>query len=207
MEQLGRFWGPLLGIRGHSEGESFVGRNAGLRTVWCDGRWQIRVVFMDPDAMTFASVGTNTYRPNHSIRNAAKDAKHVLGGCYGKVRVRGELSFLREIYRAGSSIERRGVAAFRASMKNAYDRTHDASRTSPELTKLFRAPFVERIRDWDDLVASDLRTPKTRAARNAWKTESRALLRQRGYRDEVVDEHVATVTRQARFLRRIAFLF
>src|ERR1700682_5665097 len=206
MEQIGRFWGPLLGIRGHSEGESFVGRNAGLRTVWSDGRWQIRVVFMDHDAMSFASVDTNTYRPHNSIRNAAKDGKHVLGGCYGKVRVRGELSFLREIYRAGSSIERRGVAAFRASMKNAYDRTHHAIRTNPELTRFFRAPFVERLRDWDDLVASYLRTPKTRAARNAWKSESRSLLRQRGYREEVADEHVATVTQQAKFLRRISFL-
>jgi hypothetical protein len=207
MEQIGRFWGTLLAIRGHSEGESFVGRNAGLRSVWCDGQWQIRVVFMDHDSLSFASVGTNTYRPHNSVRNAAKDAKHILGGCYGKVRVRGELSFLREIYRAGSSIERRGVAAFRAAMKAAYDRTHDAIRTSPELAKMFRGPFVEHIRDWDDLVTSYLRTPRTRSARNAWKTESRSLLQGRGYRADVADEHVATVTRQARFLRRIAFLF
>jgi hypothetical protein len=207
MEQIGRFWGTLLALRGHSEGESFVGRNAGLRSVWCDGEWQIRVVFMDHDSLSFSSLGVNTYRPHNSVRNAAKDGKHILGGRYGKVRVRGELSFLREIYRAGPGLERRGVAAFRAAMKSAYDRTHDAIRTNPELTRLFRAPFVERIRDWDDLVTSYLRTPRSRAARNSWKSQSRSLLVQRGYRDDVADEHVATVTRQARFLRRIAFLF
>lgn len=208
LEQLGRFWGTLLGVRGHTQGESFVERNAGLRSVWRDGRWQVELVFMDHDSLSFASVGTSTYRPRDSVPNAAKDAKHVLGGVYGKsFRVRGELWFLRRIYRVGSVLERRGVTAFRAAMKRAYDQTHDGIRTKPELTKLFHESFVENLRDWDDLVTRYLETPKTRSARDAWRASSHAHLAGRGYHRDIAEEHVKTVTLQAKFLRRIAFLF
>ena len=114
---------------------------------------------------------------------------------------------LRRIYRVGSVIERRGVAAFRAATKRAYDCTHEAIRTNPELTRLFHGPFVEKLRDWEELVSSYLKTPRSRPARNAWKAAHRARLSARGYSREVADEHVDTVTRYARFLRRIAFLF
>jgi hypothetical protein len=208
LEQLGRFWGTLLGIRGHTQGESFVERNAGLRSVWRDGRWQVELVFMDHDSLSFASIGTAIYRPRDSVANAAKDGKHVLGGVYGRsFRVRGELWFLRRIYRVGSVLERRGVAAFRAAMKRAYDRTHEAILTNPELTKLFHESFIKNLRDWDDLVKTYLKTPKTRSARNAWRTASHTRLAARGYDPDMAEEHVKTVTIQAKFLRRISFLF
>ena len=208
LEQLGRFWGTLLGIRGHTQGESFVERNAGLRSVWRDGRWQVEIVFMDHDSLSFASVGTHVYRPRDSVANAAKDAKHVLGGVYGtSFRVRGELWFLRRIYRVGSTLERRGREAFRTAMKQAYDRTHDAIRTNPDLTKLFHETFIENLRDWDELVTGYLKTPKKHSARKAWKATSHAHLVSRGYDSEIAEEHVKTVTIQAKFLRRISFLF
>ncbi|HEY0157927.1 MAG TPA: hypothetical protein VGF28_11630 [Thermoanaerobaculia bacterium] len=208
LEQLGRFWGTLLGLRGHTQGESFVERNAGLRSVWRDGRWQVELVFMDHDSLSFASVGTHVYRPRDSVANAAKDAKHVLGGVYGKsFRVRGEHWFLRHIYRVGSALERRGVAAFRAEMKRAYDRTHDAIRTNPELSKLFHESFLANLRDWDELVTGYFQTPKLRSARNAWRAASHAHLVARGYDKDIAEEHVKTVTIQAKFLRRIGFLF
>jgi hypothetical protein len=208
MTQLGRFWGTLLGIRGHTQGESFVERNAGLRSVWRDGRWQVELVFMDHDSLSFASIGTHVYRPRDSVANAAKDSKHILGGIYGnRFRVRGEHWFLRRIYRVGSSLERRGVAAFRAEMKRAYDLTHDAIRTKPELSKHFHDTFLANLRDWDALVTSYFRTPKLRSARNAWRAASHAHLVSRGYDTDIAEEHVRTVTIQAKFLRRIGFLF
>lgn len=208
LTQLGRFWGTLLAMRGHTQGESFVDRNAGLRSVWRDGRWQVELVFMDHDSLSFASIGTPVYRPRDSVTNAAKDAKHILGGVYGRnFRVRGELWFLRRIYRAGSQLQQRGTAAFRAAMKEAYDRTQEAMRTNPELRKHFHERFMNNLRDWDELVAAYLKTPNTRSARTAWRASSRAHLTSRGYGRELADEHVKTVSLQAKFLRRIAFLF
>jgi hypothetical protein len=208
MEQLGRFWGTLLAIRGHTLGESFVARNSGLRSVWRDGQWKVEMVFMDHDSLSFASVGTNTYRPKNSVNNAAKDAKYVLGGVFnGKNKVRGTHSYLKSIYRVGPGVARRGVTAFRSAVKAAYDATHEAMRTKPELTRMFRPSFIEKLHDWDNLVRSYLETPKSRPARDAWETTSRALLLSRGYHADIADEHVATVTRQAKFLRRMGYLF
>ena len=208
LEQVGTFWGTLLAIRGHTLGESFVARNCGLRCVWHEGQWKIRVIFMDHDSLSFASVGINTFHPKYSIHNAAKDAKYVLGGCFnGKHKVRGELAYLRDIYRASIAVQRRGTATFRAAMKRAYDGTHDAIRSKPELARLFRAPFVEKLRDWDDLVSSYLQVERTQAARDAWKAAHRERLKIRGYDAEVADEHVSAVTDQAKFLRRVSFLF
>jgi hypothetical protein len=208
LEQVGTFWGTLLGIRGHTLGESFVARNAGLRSVWENGEWKVRMIFMDHDSLSFASVGINTFRPKNSIHNAAKDAKYVLGGCFnGKHKVRGELSYLRDIYRATPAVQRRGTAAFRLAMKRAYHLTHERMRTNPDLARLFRAPFVEKVRDWDDLVGSYLKVEKSQAARDAWKAAHRERLTIRGYQPDVADEYVTTVTNQAKFLRRVSFLF
>ena len=57
MRQLGDCWGTLLGMRGFSDGESFVQRNVGLKSVWSDGDWRVRVIVQDHDDLTVAGVG------------------------------------------------------------------------------------------------------------------------------------------------------
>ncbi|MEA2490840.1 MAG: hypothetical protein QOH21_2632 [Acidobacteriota bacterium] len=208
LAQLGRFWGTLLGLRGHAQGESFVARNAGLRSVWADGEWQLRLVLMDHDSMAFSSVGADYYRPRRSVKNQAKDAKYVLGGYFNRDRkVRGDIAYLRDIFRTSKWTERQGMAAFRTAMKQAYDATQATILGRADLSRFFRASFIEKLRDWDELVSSYLATPQTRSARTAWKAASRAHLATRGYSADIVDEYVGTVTDQAKFLRRIGFLF
>jgi hypothetical protein len=146
-KQIGTFWGTLLGLRGYSEGESFAVRNVGLRNVWDGKRWRVRVIFMDHDALSFAPVSART------IHKAWQDAKQVVGA-------RGELVCLREIYRVGPAVERRGHAAFRAAMKEAYRKTRAAMRAGDE---------------WDEAVRAYLRRRRVRqphyaaAARQEWR--------------------------------------
>jgi len=208
LEQIGRFWGTLMGIRGHAQGESFVARNTGIRSVWEEGEWKVRMVFMDHDALSFASVGISTYKPRHSMRNEAKDAKYILGGKFKeKTRVRGEFSYLKTIYRVGSVFQRRGLVAFRAAMKDAYDRTQEAMRTNPEVNRHFRPEFIEKLHHWDDLVRSYLALPKTRSAHTKWKIANRERLVSMGYKPQAAEDYVGTVTELAMFLRRMSFLF
>ena len=49
LKQIGTMWGTLLGLRGYSFGESFVARNVGVRTIWSQGKWRVRLVFQDHD--------------------------------------------------------------------------------------------------------------------------------------------------------------
>jgi hypothetical protein len=207
IEHLGRFWGTLLGLRAYTRGETFVVRNAGLRSVWRDGKWQVELVLMDHDSLTFASVGAANYRPRDTMANIAKDLKHIFGGAFGTHRVRGELWFLGDIFHIGSHVRRRGMEVLRAAMKEAYDRTHDAMLTNPQLSRHFHDSFLRNLRDFDQLVAAYVRTPANRAARKAWREEWYAHLRSRGYNHNLAEEHLKTVTIEAQFLRRLAFLF
>ena len=49
LKQIGKMWGTLLALRGYSFGESFVARNVGLRTIWRQGKWCVRLIFQDHD--------------------------------------------------------------------------------------------------------------------------------------------------------------
>lgn len=207
MTQFGRMWGTLLGARAHSEGESFVSRNTGLRSVFEDGEWRIRMVFMDHDSLSFSSRHRNAYHPAGSVRCAAKDARFIFGGYSGKRYVRGSVDFLREIYRVNSTTERRGMSAMRAEMKRAYDATQSALRTDDRVRELFHLAFIDKLGDWDEVVRSYMQTKRTTAARNAWKVDTSLMLLSRGYTEQLAAEYLATVLKFARFLRRIAFLF
>jgi hypothetical protein len=207
LEQTGRFWGTLLAIRGHSQGESFVERNAGLSSVWRDGKWQVQIVFMDHDSLNFGTLGTTIFRPRVPVLNASADADHILGAIYeGGERQRGVVGCLRDIYRIERTIQRRGNAVLRAATKRAYDKTHAAIRRKPSLSALFPQAIVPRLRDWDEVVKSYLGA-RTRGARDEWTAVTRAKLLVRGYDHEAVEEHLTMIPGQARFLRRLAFLF
>lgn len=201
MTQIGKFWGTMLAPRGHSTGESFVARNCGLRSVFEDGEWKIHIIFMDHDSLTFASRYEHTYNPRYSVRNAAKDAKFILGGYFDKNYVRGELDFLREIYRVSPSLELRGRAAMRAAMRDAYRKTHKAMRENPAVRELFRPRFIRRLADWDDIVRRYLGGKKT------WKRDAERLLVKRGYGRALREQYLDTVVRQRHFLRKVSFLF
>lgn len=201
MAQIGRFWGTMLAPRGHSTGESFVARNCGLRSVFEDGEWKIHIVFMDHDSLTFASRYEHTYNPRYSVRNAAKDAKFILGGYFDKNYVRGELDFLRDIYRVSPSLELRGRAALRHAMRDAYRKTQKAMREDPDVRELFRPRFIRRLADWDDVVRRYLGQKKS------WKRDVERLLVKRGYGRELRAQYIDTVVKQRHFLRKVSFLF
>ena len=208
MSQIGQFWGTLLAARGHTAGESFVGRNAGLRAEFEDGEWRIRIIFMDHDSMFFASRHCNTFRPVRTIGLAAKDAKFILGGYFGKTSVLGEVDYLRDIYRATPSLERRGLALLRKALKDAYHRTHLAMRTDPEMHSLFRPAFLAKHSDWDEVVRSYLSAPhRKKSEREAWKATTHAMLVARGYVEEAAAEYVRIAMKNRWFLRKISFLF
>lgn len=204
LAQAGRFWGTLLALRGSTNGESFVARNVGLRSVWRAGAWQVRIIFMDHDGLGFDSVCTDTFRPAPWIGRLVHDGLYFFGGSFRRQRVRGALSYLRAIYRPTMAVHTRAMDGFRGAMRHAYDKTHEAMLTSPEVMCFFEEPFRATLRNWDELAASFLRNRTTRAA---WRTASRERLTIRGYAPEVAEEYVATVTKHARFLRRLAFLF
>ncbi|HEY6212587.1 MAG TPA: hypothetical protein VIW45_09895, partial [Vicinamibacterales bacterium] len=201
-EQIGRFWGTLLGVRGHSRGESFVERNSGLRSVWSDGQWQVRIVFMDHDSLTFAARATNSFRPFDAMQGTIIDADHIVGGMLTAVRTeRGEAGCLREIYRASDALHHRALAALETTARAAYDATQRAMANGP-LAGLFARDIIDHLRDSDDVVRVYL------ANRGGeWQRDVHALLVSRGLIAPAIAEHVTALETYGRSLERLAFLF
>jgi hypothetical protein len=183
-------------------GESFVGRNCGLRSVFEDGEWRIRIVFMDHDSLIFAARYEKEYSPRPSVRAAMRDARFIFGKSFGgRNPIRGEFDHLRDIYRVTPATERRGLAQFRTAMKDAYDRTGHAVRNDREVRRMFIPEFVDRMGDWDDVVRIWLR------GKRDWKSSVIATLLGRGYTQRIAEHHVETLVNQKQFLEHIAFLF
>jgi len=202
LSQIGFFWGTLLAPRGHSHGESFVARNCGLRSVFEDGEWRIRMIFMDHDSLAFAAAYEKSYTAGPSVGAVTRDARFILGGeIGGPPRVHSEIDYVRDIYRVSRGVERQGMQAFRRAMKDAYDRTQQAMLNDPEVGKMFQPEFVQRLRDWDDVVRCSL------AGNNGWKDEVAAYLRERDYGEGTVRHYVGALTTHNRLLKRLSFLF
>jgi hypothetical protein len=201
LSQIGVFWGTLLGARGHSHGESFVARNCGLRSVFEDGQWRIRMIFMDHDSLAFAAAYEKSYTAGPSVGAAIRDARFILGGeIGGPPRIHSEMDYLRDIYRVSPRIERAGMREFRRAMKEAYARTQKAILENPEVQRMFEPEFVERLRDWDEMVRRSL-------AGNGWKEEVIATLQERGYGERTVRHYVGSLITHKPFLKRMSFLF
>ena len=202
MSQIGRFWGTLLAVRGHSHGESFVARNCGLRSVFEDGEWRIRMIFMDHDSLAFAATYEKSYTPHPSLGAAVRDARFILGGDFGgPPRMRAEVDYLRDIYRVSVATERAGRREFRRAMRDAYDRTQQAVIEDAEVRRMFEPEFVERLRDFDHVVRCSL------PMKNGWKDEVIAYMQKRGYGERTIRHYTGTMITFHPFLKRMSFLF
>ncbi len=209
MRELGRLWGTLLAVRGYSLGESFVSRNVGLRSCWEDGRWQVRIVFMDHDALTLPNAGDDAFRPSRALRAMEVDETYAWGRAHPKAPYQpiGAAEFLARIYRIGRAEERTARAALRRELVRAYRRTQAAMRRDPELAALFHAEFLRRLGDWDELARLLVATPRGGELDATFAAAVRRLLAGKGYREELVEEHLEAVRERAEHVRRFAFLW
>jgi len=209
MRELGRLWGTLLAVRGYSHGESFVSRNVGLRSCWEDGRWQVRIVFMDHDNLTLPDARQDAFRPSRALPGMEFDEIYACGRVRPKVPNLpiGVTEFLGRIYRIDRAHVRAGKAALRRELAAAYRRTQAAVRSDPRLASLFHPQFVRRLGDWDEVARLLVATPPGGELEPAFAAAVRRLLAGKGYREQLVEEHLAAARKHADQVRRFAFLW
>jgi hypothetical protein len=191
--QIGRFWGAVLGMRGGSGGESFVIRNAGLRKVWMDGRWQVRFISMDHDSMALAGRIHRFYNPAKNVNAFILDQAHILGGPTGKRFHPGELGALKAIYRVSPPLAREGLALFRAALRETYARTLHALSTDPRIRELFHEEYINTLREWDRTVIDYFRNGRDAASKARWRRRTKARLRRRGIPPPIIEQYLKTI--------------
>lgn len=205
LQQIGRFWGTMSALRIGSNGESFVPRNVGLRSVWEDGRWQLRVIFMDHDGMIVPGLQERDFHPDTLARPMMNDYRHIFGGRIRGTAIAGELAALSAIYRPRPSLERAARRLVRTAARAAYDTTMSAFTTNAELRAIYGERYVSRLRDWDTVVASYLDTP--RDERESWATQTRARLTAAGYGTKGIDAILTTLHNFGVLIRKTAFFY
>lgn len=208
VEQIGKFWGTLLAVRGCSWGESFVGRNVGLKSFWDGGEWKVKMVFMDQDCLSVFDETERDFRPQNVYGGICTDARFIGENILAaKFANQTATHFLRNIYRVDKSVAERGRALLYSSIRKAYQATHEAMAADPALGKLFHKLFVERIRDWDSVVKSYLKKRDGKTGLDSWRKSTRNRLKKKGYPGWLIDGHLKAVESYADFLADQSYLY
>ena len=193
LPQIGRFWGAVLGMRGGSGGESFVIRNAGLRKVWADGRWQVRFISMDHDSMALAGRSHRFYNPAKNVNAFILDQAHILGGPTGKRFHPGELGALKAIYRVSPAVASEGLSAFRNALRETYARTLHAMSSDPRIGELFHPEYIQTLREWDRAVVDFFRNGRDADSKARWRRRTKARLRRRGIPPAIIEQYLKAI--------------
>ncbi len=204
MRQIGTFWGTLYAAGGCTWGESFVARNVGLRSRWEDGRWRVRILFMDHDRMRIGR--DHLFQPHKVLQGMWEDQRYILGDGQGRGSSgKGEVGFLGEIYRVAPEVVRSGRLALRAAARRSYRRTLAAMADHPEVRPLFRRSFLRESADWDEVMRRLPSLGRSLPRGADWKKMLRPLLVQRDYEPARIDPYLKTVEEHSGFLETQRF--
>jgi hypothetical protein len=207
MRQIGKFWGTLLAFKGFTRGESFVARNAGLKSVWESGQWIVKIIFMDHDDLDIAGKNSREFHPRAVFPAIADDELHIFGGIYCGETIKGEVEFLQEIYRIGEDVCEEGATAIRQALRYAYKHTQKELVNNPQFRACFHESFIEQILDCDAIVARYLEARLDRAAIDSWKEETEGFLSSKGYKDWMINDYFCAVDSFDDFLAKYSFLY
>ncbi|RMH18052.1 MAG: hypothetical protein D6696_14115 [Acidobacteria bacterium] len=201
--QIGRFWGTLLGLFGYSHGESFVGRNVGLRSIWQEGRWRVRMIFMDHDNLHEFPLSWPELRPSAAALGMLRDERHIFG--HPKIDPpAGELGHLGAIYRPGGDLAARLPAILRSTAAEAFAASH---RWALERSGKVRRERRTQLAAWRAVVRSYFDHGGAGGDRDGWRDAGRALLAEHGHDPVYVERTLRETERYAVFWAQNPFLY
>jgi len=208
IQQIGKFWGTLLAVRGHSWGESFVARNVGLKSFWSNGQWKVKIIFMDHDCLSVTDKSERDFRPLDAFGGICTDARFIGDNVIADKFLRQTATyFLKEIYRVRGNLRKEGKTLLYDSIQKAYKATHGAILTDAKMQRLFHKVFAERIRDWDMIVKSYLTKKPQGPELDSWKQRMWNRLKKKGYPQWLIATHLEAIETHASFLEDQSFLY
>lgn len=201
VRQIARLWGTVLGMRGQSRGESFVGRNVGLRSVWEDGEWKVKLIFMDHDALTLPDLEIGHFFAKNSLPGMLLDERHTWGKANPALFPTSLVGYLLGIYRIDGVVEAEAQRVAETELKIAYKKTQQAIVNDRKLRAFFSDVFVDRLFDWDRFVAGYLRYER------GWKSQMKRIFKEKGYESDAFEYYTEAAEKYRGFLDRNAFLY
>jgi hypothetical protein len=202
VQEIAKLWGTLLGVRGHSRGESFVARNVGLRTVWEAGEWRVKLIFMDHDGLSLPELEHGHFFAQNALPGILLDERHIWGRANPGLFSGTLVGCLQRIYRTNAKLEKRAQKLAETELKAAYKKTQHALTTNKTLRAFFNGTFLDRLFDWDDFVSGYLDGRGKR-----WQSEMKRTFAKKGYEPDMFDTYAAAVDKHKGFFERNGFLF
>ena len=202
VREIAKVWGTLLGARGNSRGESFVARNVGLRSVWEQGQWKVKLIFMDHDALSLPDLENGHFYAQTAIPAMLLDERHVWGRANAALFPSSLVGYLISIYRIGSELETRVQALAQEELKAAHDKTQQAMLNDQRLHAFFSDVFMSRLFDWDEFVRGYLGGQSEK-----WKKKMKKMFAEKGYEKDAFEYYTQAADKGRGFLERNRFLF
>jgi hypothetical protein len=201
VRQIAGFWGTVLGIRGQSRGESFVGRNVGLRSVWVNGQWRVKLIFMDHDALTLPDLEIGHFFAQNALPGMLLDERHTWGKANPALFPTSLVGYLLRIYRIDSALEAEAQGIAETELRAAYKKTQHAVLTDRKLRAFVSDVFVSRLLDWDHFVAGYLRGEK------GWEARMKRIFKDKGYEPDTFESYTTPGQKYGGFIERNLFLY
>ena len=207
LEQTARFWGTLMAVRGYSRGESFVGRNVGLRSVWEGGHWKVKVIFMDHDALIIPGPHSDDFAAHRGLGSMRLDERYIWESVDTSLFPTCIAGYLRRIYRIQDEKEREGRSLVSRVLKDAYKKTQQTLLSNQQLRSLFNTSFLRRLLVFDTLAGGLLHANPESPSWQAWKKQMTDMLNAHGYRQNSFQAYAEIIESHRPFLERHAYLF
>jgi len=202
VKQIAMFWGTLLGVRGHSRGESFVARNVGLRSVWEEGKWCVKLIFMDHDALSLPEMDHGHFFAQNALPGILLDERHIWGRANPALFPTTLVGCLQRIYRTSAPVNKRATLLAQDEMKAAYRKTQQELSTNAKLRAFFGGVFLNRLFDWDQFVSGYLN-----GRNRKWQAKMKEMFSEKGYEPDTYDYYAQAVDKYKEFFERNGFLF
>jgi hypothetical protein len=205
--QLGTFWGTLLAIRARSSGESFVGRNVGLRSVWDRGRWGVRLIFMDHDSLELPTEPGTAFAPAYIFRATVRDETQVTGPPEKRPFHLCAVDYLRLIYRVDEDTFLSHREIRERSMALAYQKTLKRLAKSRSLKRLIPAEFIADSQAWEAALRVFVQSRQEVGDSSTWVGEADSVLSALGVADETREAYLKAIEEFGPFFLRHKYLF
>jgi len=197
MEQIGLVWGTMLAIGSHSSGESFVPRNVGLKAVWQNGRWKVKIIFMDHDCLDSPKPQQREYHAEDVMAATIHDETHIFGHALPHRTNIGAVTCLQDIYRIPKPLAYEGMLQLRGAMLRSFGKARACAAKG-----LLPSPYFAQLLDFEEVVRM-LINPSS----EDWIAQALAALTDKGYTWKRSREYQETVKKHARFFREHASLY
>ena len=201
VRQVADFWGAMLGIRGQSRGESFVGRNVGIRSVWVDGQWGVKLIFMDHDALTLPDPEIGHFFAQNALPGMLLDERHIWGKANPALFPTSLVGYLLSIYRIDSCLAAKAQQLAETELLRAYKKTQEAVLNDRKLRAFVSDVFVSRLLDWDQFVSGFLHPLR------GWETRMKRVFKDKGYEPDAFEYYAEACEKYRGFIERNAFLY